>query len=190
MTFSHLSRWEERRRIRALYTTAVREAIPEDPVAELEEALPPELVQWPGLHRALHLEWGVWLGGRRPGAVLAAAGMEVELPWLAPPVLAAAAARSPAAVLRRAPRGPRASPAGELAGNALEACLDIYLAPERVAAGGLFDPERVQRLHTRWRLGYRLTAGDRLALLAVATTGLWVEHCLGSAGRVSREMMA
>ncbi|MGM0412800.1 MAG: hypothetical protein ACQERG_05780, partial [Pseudomonadota bacterium] len=48
VTFSHLPRWEERRRIRALYTATVREAIPGDPVAELEEALSPELVQWPG----------------------------------------------------------------------------------------------------------------------------------------------
>ena len=196
-TFSHLPRWEQRGRIRALYLPGIQEALPRDPLEELEQGLPAHFTRWHGLHRALHLELTLWLGGRRPGAVLATMGIEAATPWLEPGVVAATAGRSPAEVLRRALHRERRGQGGARSGDRLASLLGEgergpgrYLEPDAVASTGLFDPERVERLVTRWRRDCRLTPGDHAALLAVVTTGLWARHCLGPVARNALEVRA
>jgi|GEM_PF-6666179 len=194
VTFSHLPRWAQRARLRALYRPGIQEALPGDPLEELEQGLPGDFAAWPGLHRALNLELSLWLGGRRPGAVLAAMGIEAETPWLQPEVVAAATARPPAAVLRRTLHRARQGHGDARTGRGIASLfgeqgspLSQYLEPEAVEAAGLFDPEGVGRLVTRWREGCRLTPADHMALLAVVTTGIWTRHCLSIVGRPSLE---
>lgn len=197
VTFSHLPRWDQHARIRALYLPGIREALPEDPLEELEQGLPGDFALWPGLHRALHLELTLWLGGRRPGSVLAAMGIAAESPWLDPAVMAAAAARPRAEVLRRALHRARRVTGPSRAGSGIapllgagEATLGRYLEPESVEATGLFDPERVGRLVMRWQQGYRLTPADHRALLVVVTTGIWTRHCLERPSQALMEVRA
>jgi asparagine synthase (glutamine-hydrolysing) len=197
VTFSHLPRWDQHARIRALYRPVIREALPEDPLEELEQGLPGDFALWPGLHRALHLELTLWLGGRRPGSVLASMGIAAESPWLDPAVVAAAAARPRAAVLRRALHRARRGAGPYRAGNGIaplleagEATLGSYLDQELVEATGLFDPDRVGRLVMRWRRGCRLTRADHRALLVVVTTGIWARHCLERSSHTPMEARA
>ncbi len=205
-TFSHDPRWSSAASLQRILSPAVRDAAAAagDPVEALVRALPDDFARWDPLCRAQYLEITTLLSpyilSSQGDRVLMGHSVEGRFPFLDADVMALANALPPddklfvldeKHVLKRAARGlipdaiihrPKQPSRAPDAVCFVDANAPSYvrevLAPDRVAAAGLFDPSLVQGLYdkcARRRDDGALSNADNMAFVGVLTTQLAYE---------------
>jgi asparagine synthase (glutamine-hydrolysing) len=195
--FSHRPRWQNTGRMATfLGPQADVEAAREAAEARLLAQLPADFARWGPVARAQCLEIQTFLSGyllssqgdrmlmghsvegRFPFLDHELAGLAFGLPAAARlPLLQekallkdAVADLVPAAILRRPKQPYRAPDAGVLATPAGRELVGELLAPEAVAAAGLWEPSRVANLVRKWDTGRMTAAREIMALVGLVTT--------------------
>ncbi|NOJ91690.1 asparagine synthase (glutamine-hydrolyzing) [Corallococcus coralloides] len=204
--FSHLVRWGNSGRIlRFLAPEFAAKVADEDPVASVLATVPDAVAKWRPLARAQYLEARTLLSGYLLSAqgdrMLLGNAVEGRFPFLDTGVMEFAArvperlrlrgldekhllkrfakGRVPASILERSKFPYRAPIAGALVGPDAPAWARELLAPEAVAATGVFDARKVERLVAKLRAPNSAESeADTMALFAVASTQLLAHHFL------------
>lgn len=196
-------------RIRDFYSAAVKDALAgTDVAAEWRASLPAGFGRWSDLERAAWLEVTTLLPGYLLGSqgdrMAMAHGVEGRYPFLDPRMFALAAAlpeRSrlrglqeksilrrwaaasglvPAAVLQRSKQPYRAPDAATFFAPGTPDYVEAMLAPEALAATGLFDRDAVAGLVRRCRSGKATGFRENQALVGVLSSQLWHDSFLSS----------
>jgi len=201
--FSHMPRWELTSRLKMFFSDDVKsELAGHDAISELFGQLPLEYFSWDGFAQAQYLETEYLL----PGYILSSQGDRVALahavearhPFLdyrlvefasaLPPRLKMKALNEkyilkcafghllPLTILQR-PKQPYRSPEGRcfFAGSG-EDYVAQALAPERIAADGIFDPWAVSKLIEKFRAGDAVGVKDDMALIGILSTQLVLDQ--------------
>ena len=201
--FSHMPRWELTSRLKMFFSDDVKsELAGHDAISELFGQLPLEYFSWDGFAQAQYLETEYLL----PGYILSSQGDRVALahavearhPFLdyrlvefasaLPPRLKMKALNEkyilkrafghllPLTILQR-PKQPYRSPDGRcfFAGSG-EDYVAQALAPERIAADGIFDPWAVSKLIEKFRAGDAVGVKDDMALIGILSTQLVLDQ--------------
>jgi len=201
--FSHRPRWELTSRLKIFFSDDVKsELAGHDAISELFGQLPIEYFSWDGFSQAQYLESKHLL----PGYILSSQGDRVALahavearhPFLDYRLVAFANALPPnikmrvlnekyilkralghllpATILQR-PKQPYRSPDGRsfFAGVG-EDYANQVLAPERIAADGIFDPRAVSKLVEKFRAGEAIGVKDDMALIGILSTQLVLDQ--------------
>lgn len=204
--FSHLVRWGNSGRIlRFLAPEFAAQVAHEDPVASVLATVPEAVGKWRPLARAQYLEARTLLSGYLLSAqgdrMLLGNAVEGRFPFLDTGVMEFAArvperlrlrgldekhllkrfsrGRVPASILERSKFPYRAPIAGALVGPEAPTWARELLAPEAVAATGVFDARKVERLVAKLRAPNSAESeADTMALFAVASTQLLAHHFL------------
>jgi asparagine synthase (glutamine-hydrolysing) len=204
--FSHLVRWGNSGRIlRFLAPDFAAKVANEDPVASVLATVPEAVSKWRPLARAQYLEARTLLSGYLLSAqgdrMLLGNSVEGRFPFLDTGVMEFAArvperlrlrgldekhllkrfsrGKVPASILERTKFPYRAPIAGALVGPDAPAWARELLAPEAVAATGVFDARKVERLVAKLRAPNSAESeADTMALFAVASTQLLAHHFL------------
>jgi asparagine synthase (glutamine-hydrolysing) len=201
--FSHMPRWELTSRLKVFFSENVKsELAGHDAIAELFGQLPVEYFSWDSFSQAQYLETKYLL----PGYILSSQGDRVALahavearhPFLDYRVVEFANALPPRLkmkalnekyILKRAfghllpptivqrPKQPYRSPDGRsfFAGFSEDYATQI-LAPERIAADGIFDPWAVSKLVEKFRAGDAVGVKDDMALIGILSTQLVLDQ--------------
>ena len=199
--FAHLPRWRSAQALQRLFAAPVRAelAAAGDPIAALVASLPAELAGWDPLRRDQYLEIRTLLSGYLLSAqgdrVAMASSVEGRFPFLDADVVALAAALPPDYLLRvldekhvlkrvatglippeivRRPKQPYRAPDAQAFADAPPAWVDDVLAPEAIAAAGVFEPAAVRQLWAKCRASTAapLSNADNMALVGVLSTQL------------------
>ncbi|MFP2899146.1 asparagine synthetase B family protein [Corallococcus sp. 4LFB] len=206
LAFSHLVRWGNSGRIlRFLAPEFAAKVADEDPMASVLATVPEAVAKWRPLARAQYLEARTLLSGYLLSAqgdrMLLGNAVEGRFPFLDTGVMEFAArvperlrlrgldekyllkrfskGRVPASILERSKFPYRAPIAGALVGPDAPAWARELLAPEAVAATGVFDARKVERLVAKLRAPNSAESeADTMALFAVASTQLLAHHFL------------
>ncbi len=216
--FSHRPRWSNTGKMLALMrpeaADALRAAAPEQ---RLAASLPAEFAGWGPVARAQYVEMATFLTGYLLSAqgdrMLMGNSVEGRFPFLDHNVAAVAAALPASAKLqslnekailkasvedllpegiRRRPKQPYRAPDGaSFLGAAGRAIVEQQLAPEALAEGGLWLPERVDALARKWRAGRLTSARENMVLMAVLSTQLLARQFGPElSGRLARAALA
>lgn len=207
--FSHLPRWELTARLKAFVTPEFLAIPAEGTYAAAAALLPPEFGRWDPLEQAQYIEATTLLPGYILSAqgdrMAMAHGVEGRFPFL-DHRLVEFAARLPARLkmkgikekylLKRAAQGlvpdrvirrtkqPYRAPDARCFfaedGRARFDYVEELLAPQRLAADGVFWPRAVAQLVRKARSAPALGAKDSMALVGILSTQLFVEqYCRG-----------
>jgi asparagine synthase (glutamine-hydrolysing) len=208
--FSHRPRWRASSTLLRMLSAEFGAPKPGVVEAELLQRLPEEFHGWRPLEQAQYLEWRTLLSGYILAAqgdrMLMSHSVEGRFPFLDPEVMRFAASLPPRQKLmgmdekhilkrafghripdtvRRRPKQPyRAPDAASFAfAPGTLPWLDALLAPEHVKETGLFVPKAVEVLLRKCREqgGMGMSNTDNMRLLAVISTMLLAEECVGSA---------
>jgi asparagine synthase (glutamine-hydrolysing) len=198
--YSHQLRWRGAGRLTRLLSAQVRDALGGyTSRPELEHLLRPDLSSYDTLSKAQYLEVKTFLTpyllSSQGDRMAMAHGVEGRFPFLDHRVVAFAssipsrlrmsglnekavlkhAVRDlvPAEILHRTKQPYRAPVARAFLGDDAPGYVRELLAPEAVAATGLFDPAAVSRLHQKASASQRLSEADGMALVGVLSTQLW-----------------
>jgi len=197
--FSHRPRWQNGA---MMTTFLVPEALAPlqagEPEQRLLADLPPEFGGWGPVARAQYLEMTTFLAGyllsSQGDRMLMGHSVEGRFPFL-DHELAAVALQTPAAArlpllqekallkdavadlvpaaIRQRPKQPyRAPDAAAFAGPDGQALVDEFLAPDALAAAGLWQPARVASLVRKWRAGGLSSARENMAFVGLLSTQL------------------
>jgi len=195
---SHLIRWRNTARLQRLFSPALRAALQGyDPAAEFLAGVDGSLSAWSPLAQAQALEVSTFMSpyllSSQGDRVMAAHSVEGRFPFLdhrvvefcgrLPPHLKVCGLREKA-LLRRSARGllppavwqrpkqPYRAPIhSAFFARPLEYVAEM-LAPDAIAATGLFEPQAVARLARKCQTGERVSEGDDMALVGVLSTQL------------------
>ncbi len=201
--FSHVPRWELTARAKVFFSDDVRAAVDGyDGYAELRRVLPAGYDEWDAFCQAQYLETSHLL----PGYILSSQGdrmamahsVEGRFPFLDHRVVEFAAGLPPSlkmkvlnekhllkrcardlippSVCRRSKQPYRAPDGKSFFHAARPGYVDELLAPERVRAAGLFDPQAVSKLVQKFRHGKAIGAKDNMALTGILSTQLIVDQ--------------
>lgn len=202
-TYSHHLRWRNTARLKRLFSAETRAALGGyDSTDELHALLDPALPSWRPLSQAQHLEVRTFLTpyllSSQGDRVAMAHSVEGRFPFLDHRVVEFAAtipARMrlrgldekhilkravrdllPEEVWRRPKQPYRAPISTAFCGPDAPAYVDDLLAPDAVAATGLFNPVAVARLLAKCRSGAHIGENDNMALVGVLSAQLWHER--------------
>ena len=206
--FGHQPRWQAASALQRLFTRELRRAMASgDVTGRLLSRLPTGFERWPALAQDQFLETQTMLSGyllsSQGDRMLMAHSVEGRFPFLDPDVVRlanglppslklrgldekhvlkrAAADLVPEPILRRPKQPYRAPDALAFIGDDRPAWIDELVAPDTVAATGVFDTVAVQRLWAKCRgtaLGAQPSNADNMALVGVLSTGLLVERLI------------
>jgi asparagine synthase (glutamine-hydrolysing) len=194
--FSHLPRWALASRLNLILSEAARaEMASQDPLAELQGALPQGFRSWDTFNQAEYLEAGYLL----PGYILSSQGdrvamahaVEARYPFLDYRVVQFANRLSPtlkmkvlnqkfllkqaaAAIvpdtIRRRHKQPYRAPDGKAFFSASFPYVDDLLSPSRVKQEGIFNPSAITALLQKFKNGRDTSASDNILLVAALST--------------------
>lgn len=211
--FSHLPRWELTAKLKMFLSADARAEIATgSTMAELERALPQSFASWNSFNQAEYLEAMYLL----PGYILSsqgdrmamAHGVEGRYPFLDHRVVEFGAKLPPRLkmkvldqkhLLKRAASGlvpssiqarhkqPYRAPDGKSFMGAAGNYLDEALSTEKIARGGIFNPQSVAALVAKFKGGRASSTRDNMALVGILSTQILVEQFVerGSAGAFS-----
>jgi asparagine synthase (glutamine-hydrolysing) len=200
--FSHLPRWELTAKLKVFFSDQVRAEIQScAALSELQQALPDPFHAWDAFSRAEYLEARYLL----PGFILSSQGdrmamahaVEGRYPFLDHRVVEFSAKLPPSLKMkvldqkhllkqvarglipesiRKRPKQPYRAPDGKSflgpAGNYMEA----LLSPENVTREGIFDPDAVFALVTKFKCGRASSIKDNMALVGILSTMILLER--------------
>ncbi len=205
--FSHLPRWELTSRLKMFFSDDVKQELrTSDSLAELRQELPRSYSRWPDFSQAQYLEAMYLL----PGYILSSQGdrmamahsVEGRYPFLDHRVSEfaaklhpslkmrvlnekfllkeAARGKVPASILRR-PKQPYRAPDGEsfFTGRPPD-YVDELLSPEVLKKTGIFHPNSVSKLVTKFKSDRTTSTKDNMALVGILSTQLMAHKFLGS----------
>ncbi|MFZ5735494.1 MAG: asparagine synthase (glutamine-hydrolyzing) [Pseudomonadota bacterium] len=210
--FSHLPRVRTTQGAKVFYSRELRGALSGyDALADLRERLPERFARWHPLSQAQYLETAFLL----PGYILSSQGdrvamahaVEGRFPFLDPRVIDFAAKLSPRQklrvlrekhILREAtrdllpdniadrPKQPyRAPDSRSFFGAGARDYVEAALAPDALAAAGLFEAGAVQKLLRKCAAGRAVGARDNAAFVGILSTQLLVRQTAGTAAASS-----
>lgn len=200
--FSHLPRWELTAKLKMFLSDAARaETQPHAALSELERILPPSFGSWEGFNRAEYLE-AMYL---QPGYILSSQGdrmamahsVEARHPFLdyrvvefaakLPPRLKmkvldqkhllkrAAAGLIPDSIQNR-PKQPYRAPDGKSFFQSANGYLDEMLSLEEIKRAGIFNPQLVSGLLTKFKNRRAIGTKDNMALIGILSTQILLER--------------
>lgn len=210
--FSHLPRVRTTQGAKVFYSRELRGALSGyDALADLRERLPERFARWHPLSQAQYLETAFLL----PGYILSSQGdrvamahaVEGRFPFLDPRVIDFAAKLSPRQklrvlrekhILREAtrdllpdniadrPKQPyRAPDSRSFFGAGGRDYVEAALAPDALAASGLFEAGAVQKLLRKCAAGRAVGARDNAAFVGILSTQLLIRQTAGTAAASS-----
>ena len=206
---SHLTRVQATATVKSLYDPGVREAAGERSLERLRAELPAGFSGWKQLDKASFLEVSTlletYLLAAQGDRVAMASGVEGRYPFLDHRVFAHAAGlpagmkldgledkrplRSlaarvlPESIASRPKQPYRAPEVAPFFEAGAPAWVEESLAPESLAATGIWDAGRVEGLIRRCRAGRAEGVREGMALVGVLSTQLWHRAFIGSAAR-------
>jgi asparagine synthase (glutamine-hydrolysing) len=201
--FSHLPRWELTAKLKSLFSAEVREATGSYAgTREIEDTLPPPYWSWSYFRRAEYLEAKYLL----PGYILSCQGDRMSMahsvegrhPFLDHRVVEFAAKLPsnvkmkvldqkhllkrafdgliPQSIVRR-PKQPYRAPDGKcFFGAAAVDYAQELLSPDCIRKNGIFEPQAVTSLVTKFRNGRANSVKDNMAMIGVLSTQLLVHQ--------------
>ncbi|MHB8079300.1 MAG: asparagine synthase (glutamine-hydrolyzing) [Candidatus Krumholzibacteriia bacterium] len=197
--FPHRPRWNNGRRTLAFFRPEVLERLAAaDPEGRLRATLPAEFAGWGPVARCQYLEMTTFLSGyllsSQGDRMLMGHSVEGRFPFLDPDVGALAAALPasvkleslreksilkdsvadllPADILRRPKQPYRAPDSAAFRDGGQAGLVGELLAPEALAAGGCWLPERVAALLRKWRAGPLTSARENMAFIGILSAQL------------------
>jgi asparagine synthase (glutamine-hydrolysing) len=201
--FSHMPRWELTSRLKAFFSEDTKsELAGHDTIAELLGQLPLDYFRWDNFCQAQYLETKYLLPGyilsSQGDRVALAHGVEARHPFLdyrlvefasqLPSRLKMKALNEkyilkrafrhllPPAILQRH-KQPYRSPDGRSFFTGLgKDYVSQVLAPEKIAADGIFDPWAVSKLIEKFRTGQAIGVKDDMALVGILSTQLVLDR--------------
>ncbi|MEK7286637.1 MAG: asparagine synthase (glutamine-hydrolyzing) [Nitrospirota bacterium] len=201
--FSHLPRWELTARMKMFYSDEVQSKLGGGSVYKtMEELLPKGFLAWDPFLKAQYLEFS----GLLPGYILSSQGdrvamahsVEGRFPFLDYRVIEFAAKIPtrlkmkvlnekyllkksfqnliPETIRKRSKQPYRAPEGKSFFGTHPPDYVMELLSPDRIAQGGLFHPERVQKLVEKFRRGQAIGLKENMAIIAILSTQLLVDQ--------------
>jgi len=202
--FSHLPRWELTAKLKMLLSQDIAEEVADAPaLAALEHSVPPHFKSWDAFNQAEYLETMYLL----PGYILSSQGdrmamasaVEGRYPFLDYRVVEFGARLPPALkmkvldekhLLRQAARGlipdsvqrrrkqPYRAPDGKSFVTKKWGYLEDILGSDKVREAGVFRPQAIAALLTKFRSGRPTSTRDNMALIGVLSTQILAEMFL------------
>jgi len=209
--FSHLPRWELTAKLKNFLSAAVRaETRSYDPFEDLEKLLPSSFKTWGSFSQAEYLEAMFLL----PGYILSSQGdrmamahsVEARYPFLDYRVIEFAARLAPTLKMkvldqkhllkqasrglipdsiRKRPKQPYRAPEGNSFFTPSQRYVEQLLSPERIQEDGIFNPQAVQALVTKFKNGRASSTKDNMSLVSVLSTQILADQFLSSSGKGS-----
>jgi asparagine synthase (glutamine-hydrolysing) len=201
--FSHLPRWELTSKIKTFFSDEVQAELQNISVYDdLQKELPDCYSSWPSFSRAQFLETAFLL----PGYILSSQGdrmamahsVEARYPFLDYRVAEFAAnlhpslkmrvlnekyllkqvARNkvPASIIRRSKQPYRAPDGESFLSTKAHTYVDALMSPERIDRYGIFRPDCVNALMTKFKKGRAIGMKDNMALVGVLSTQLLIHQ--------------
>lgn len=201
--FSHLPRWELTSKLKIFFSDAVMAELREsDTLSEMEQALPQCFSQWDTFCQAQYFEAKYLL----PSYILSSQGdrmamahsVEGRYPFLDHRVVEFASRlhpslkmsvlnekyllkriakdRLPASIVRRSKQPYRAPDGRSFLGNGRAPYVDDLLSPETIRSYGIFQPESVSALMSKFRSGRATGAKDNMAFVGIVSTQLLIRE--------------
>lgn len=200
--FSHLPRWELTSWLKGFFSDEVRaETRSSSALSDLEWDLPPSYASWDPFNQAEYLEAAYLL----PGYILSsqgdrmamAHGVEGRYPFLDHRVVEFSTKLDPTLkmkvldqkhLLKRASSGlipesirkrfkqPYRAPDGKCFFGSSTAYVDEMLSPDRIKRDGVFNPQAVDALKSKFRNGRATSIRDNMAIVGVLSTELLLDQ--------------
>jgi len=202
--FAHIPRWSTTSLCKEFFAPELAAQLVErDPLAELEAALPAAIRDWHPFNQSQYIEAKLLMAGyllcSQGDRMLMANSVEGRFPFLdhrliefanrLPPTLKmrvlrekhllkrAMAGYLPPAIVERHKQPYRAPDISAFFGRAATpAYVDELMGRAAIARYGYFDPERVERLVKKIRLGRAVGYKDNMAFVGILSTQAWHRH--------------
>jgi asparagine synthase (glutamine-hydrolysing) len=209
--FSHLPRWALSARLKTFLSEAVRREMQSySALSDLDRTLPQSFRSWNAFGQAEYLEARYLL----PGFILSsqgdrmamAHGVEGRYPFLDHRVVEFAAALPPTLKMkvldqkhllkqaarglipesiRKRPKQPYRAPDGKSFAGPAGGYVSTMLSPEKIRQGGIFHPQTVGALLSKFKSGRATSTGDNMALVGIVSTEVLLDRFINRGAQSS-----